>query len=72
MIDQPAIAIGPYPGENKKRFLIGCRLLAVIDMRRVLWAHETTARGVYYRPDGLDMYKYSHKSQSRYGTYKRQ
>jgi hypothetical protein len=27
MIDQSAIAIGPYPGKNMRRFLIGCRLL---------------------------------------------
>jgi hypothetical protein len=27
MIDQSAIAIGPYPSKNMRRFLIGCRLL---------------------------------------------
>jgi hypothetical protein len=27
LIDQSAIAIGPYPGKNMRRFLIGCRLL---------------------------------------------
>jgi hypothetical protein len=48
MIDQSAIAIGPYPGKNR-RFLIGCRLLkacSVNNYKRVIDMHIILVRVV--------------------------
>jgi hypothetical protein len=47
MINQSAIAIGPYPAPSFGETTGICAIVAVVDTRRVLQARETTARGVY-------------------------